>query len=151
MYQYVCNRHKQKCVCVSVSSTNNHNHNHNHTHSILTSRHVLLQQLYLQVEDLLLEVTQSVFHFLPPCHHVTQVTHLEHREWTFVNNRLHRDIFVTADKSTCDGALCGVGDDEKSLIIRAKTANVRGVCFKKKKKNLWLKELAQQSDVYVKF
>lgn len=46
--------------------------------SPLTSGDVLFQQLYLQVEDLLLEVTQRVFHFLPPRHHVAQVPHLKH-------------------------------------------------------------------------
>lgn len=46
--------------------------------SPLTSGDVLFQQLYLQVEDLLLEVAQRVFHFLPPRHHVAQVPHLKH-------------------------------------------------------------------------
>lgn len=46
--------------------------------SPLTSGDVLFQQLYLQVKDLLLEVAQRVFHFLPPRHHVAQVPHLKH-------------------------------------------------------------------------
>lgn len=43
----------------------------------LTSSHVLFQKLYLQMEDLLLEVTQTMLHFFPACHHVAQVTHLK--------------------------------------------------------------------------
>lgn len=43
----------------------------------LTSGDVLLQQLYLQVEDLLLQVAQGVFHPLSPRHHVAQVAHLK--------------------------------------------------------------------------
>lgn len=34
------------------------------------------------MEDLLLDVTQGVFHLLPPGHHVAQVPHLKRRKET---------------------------------------------------------------------
>lgn len=44
---------------------------------VLTWVKIFLNKLHLEMEDLLLEFTNGVFHFLPSCHHVTEISNLQ--------------------------------------------------------------------------
>lgn len=49
----------------------------------LTSAKILLNQFHLQMEYLLLKLTDGVLGSLPPCHHVAQVPHLKRHRTEF--------------------------------------------------------------------
>lgn len=44
---------------------------------VLTWVKIFLNKLHLEMEDLLLQFTNGVFHFLPSCHHVTEISNLQ--------------------------------------------------------------------------
>lgn len=45
--------------------------------AVLTWVKIFLNKLHLEMEDLLLEFTNGVFHFLPSRHHVTEISNLQ--------------------------------------------------------------------------
>lgn len=44
---------------------------------VLTWVKIFLNKLHLEMEDLLLQFTNGVFHFLPSGHHVTEISNLQ--------------------------------------------------------------------------
>lgn len=52
---------------------------------VLTWVKIFLNKLHLEMEDLLLQFTNGVFHFLPSRHHVTEISNLQkHNEQCLV-------------------------------------------------------------------
>lgn len=48
-----------------------------------TSAKILLNKFHLQMEYLLLKLTDGVLRSLPPCHHIAQVPHLKRHRRDF--------------------------------------------------------------------